>query len=476
MSITNAWLGPKFQQMAGTLLKDVHLPGIIEVYDYSSVLSYRTNKSSQNVSGGSVNRLVHTGRTEGHGPVKRGGTLPSPHKQRYTRMTFPLTFYYGRLLIPGPEQADARDPAGSYGDLLTLESEGLARDVTKRENINNWHDGSGRYAIVTDVTNQGSGILRCRMVFDEADQASGLSTLLEGMMISVVDASASTTATPVFLQLGAVANVRQAIIASVDETAKEIVLSAIDLQSGDAGAPLVLSGIEEGDAIVLCTQRDNVARTSSEMLEITSYRHCTNPSNLDTVAASHVTQMGMMGFASDTNVFGGYNAGVAYGVPLQGIDASTANSWWRAGIFENGGTLRSLDQMLMQYPVDFLAKNGAKWTATYCNYGQRRAFLSTFTSQRDWSNVMKLQGGYEALDFNGKPFIVDHDCPPGRMFFLDEGQITRHQTSTWFWIEDPNVLQRLPNTDAFQATLGRYSELAIYRRLSMSVLADLRDV
>ena len=85
-----------------------------------------------------------------------------------------------------------------------------------------------------------------------------------------------------------------------------------------------------------------------------------------------------------------------------------------------------------------------------------------------------MDGGFEALDYNGKPLVVDRHMRPGGMYFLDESTLELYRMSDFDWMdEDGSVLSRVAGVDAYEATLFKYSTLGCSACNNNTELADL---
>lgn len=458
-------------------LKDYYLPSIIVTFNSSTVLYYRAQKTSEPVVGGTIQLLLNTKRSEGYGSIRYGGRIPDPDRQGYTRMQFPIRYHYARIKVPGPLMAETRDPAGAWGEVVDLEVNGVTRDEKNDINRQLFNDGSGRLAVVTDASNQASGILQIREVFDLADQAPDVMTVRDGTMVAIVDASASTTspiAAGMFIDM--TGGVRQGIVGNSDPQAKTITIYPIDTSTGGPqGTPYTLAGIAAGDAIVRVHVRDNTVRSSATLLDECAYRHSTAPATDEGASAREM--MGLAGMVSANDVFCGYNLGAVTTTGLQNISVAAGNPFWKAFIIDNGAVVQPLDLNDMQRCVDAQERIGQSYTTIIVtSYGGRRAYLRTFAAERRYPDVMDLDGGFKALSFNGLPLVPEKDCTAGRFYFLDETTLLIARMSEWFWLARDNaVLHRLDDYDAWQATLAYYAEYCLRKRNALAGLFGVQE-
>jgi len=105
----------------------------------------------------------------------------------------------------------------------------------------------------------------------------------------------------------------------------------------------------------------------------------------------------------------------------------------------------------------------------------RREYLDIMQTDRRNVNTMTLDGGWEALDYNGVPMLVDEfDAIDGEVYFLTTKDLAVFRMSDYDWMtKDGAVLSRVANYDAYEAVLFRYAEMGCRRRNSHGVLADL---
>lgn len=163
---------------------------------------------------------------------------------------------------------------------------------------------------------------------------------------------------------------------------------------------------------------------------------------------------------------------------LFNIDPATEASW-KAVVNSNSGTNRALSEGLMIKLTDDVRIKGGQTSLILTSLGVRRAYFNLLTQQRRFANVQEFAGGLKGLAFNNGseiPVIEDVDCPPNRMFFLDETSLTVYRNNDWSWLDtDGSVWKWYRDYDAFEAILSSYWELGVNRRNANGLLADITE-
>ena len=99
-------------------------------------------------------------------------------------------------------------------------------------------------------------------------------------------------------------------------------------------------------------------------------------------------------------------------------------------------------------------------SAIFTDYVQWRRYGNLLVGDRRFPTALRLDGGFTALDFNGKPVIPDRDCQAQRMYFLDEDTFTIYQmTNGWQWDEtDGRILHKVSRQAAYEALIFNFLE------------------
>lgn len=108
-----------------------------------------------------------------------------------------------------------------------------------------------------------------------------------------------------------------------------------------------------------------------------------------------------------------------------------------------------------------------------------RAYANSLKTQKRFSGEpLELKGGFKATSVtagrNTLALWAERDCPETTAFIVNTGHLVQFEASDWeFMDEDGAVLNRVPNQDAYEATLFKYHELATDQRNAHGKLTSL---
>lgn len=161
---------------------------------------------------------------------------------------------------------------------------------------------------------------------------------------------------------------------------------------------------------------------------------------------------------------------------LQGIDPAS-NGFWKPTVLANGGTPRPLSQQLMRQALDMSELAGGSIDLLTASYGVRAAYEALLQANVRYTNPMELEGGFKALEYDGRPLVVDRYHDSNTIFFIDTDEIDLYQLEDFDWMEDDKgaVLKQVPNYDKYTATMKCYETLVTYRRNAHTALRDLTE-
>jgi hypothetical protein len=178
----------------------------------------------------------------------------------------------------------------------------------------------------------------------------------------------------------------------------------------------------------------------------------------------------------------------------QGIDPS-ANSMWKSvyagsgitagipsGNFGNaaGTQNRALTLDLMANVDMQIAKNGGKTAWILTTYPIQYKYGLMMQSLVRFVNKLTLDGGWEGLDYFGKPIIADPWGYPNLMYWMDPSAFVWLEDNQPGWLDkDGNILRYQVSAgdygDAVEATWAWYANIAIKSRRGNGVLAQIDE-
>lgn len=145
---------------------------------------------------------------------------------------------------------------------------------------------------------------------------------------------------------------------------------------------------------------------------------------------------------------------------IYNISRNTYPEWQAQSVDASSATL-SIDLMQESY-LTAEEQGEGEISLIVTDYTQWRRYGNLLVGDRRFPTALRLDGGFTALDFNGKPVVPDRDCQPQRMYFLDEETFTIYQmTQGWQWDEtDGRILHKVSRQAAYEALLFNFLELA----------------
>ena len=295
---------------------------------------------------------------------------------------------------------------------LDAEIQGITRDLKKEVNYQLFNDGTSLRCLVNGDPSTGTTL---------TVDGPGTNYLFDGMLIDIVD------------QTTGVLEDEDVVVSTVDSATQVTVSAALD------------SGIEDNSRVYMANSADGAGILPSDSYEM----------------------MGLKGIVDDAT----------YVTTLHNLSRSSY-AWWKCSTYtndDNSGTLRDLDLDLIQEAVSAVEKNGGTVKLILSNHDLRDAYAAELTADKRFVNTLSLDGGWKALEYSGIPWVADADCPPNTIFFVDPEHLFLMQMSDWDWMDqDGAVLSRVSGSDAYEAVLFWYADLATDRPRGHSFLRDVQ--
>jgi hypothetical protein len=409
---------------AQNILKAVYLPPIRELLNNSTVLLKYLEKEIQETEGLSFNIPLHVSRNEAAGDGRaENGTLPTAGKQQYSNAQVPAKYLYSRISVSGPVVAATKSNKGSFLRALDAEMRGVAKDT--RRAFNRQLHGDGRDALGFWVsTTDGTHV-----VIDDGLGNPGADYLQTGAQTLDVIQSDNTT-----LRYTAQSVTRQAVAA----TGRNILVPNS-------------AGMTTGDYFV---------RTGTLGKQMTGIRAIVS--------------------ASDPVLLSG---------GLHGVTVASQPDWAAQITFAAGSSEATsaagradLSFPLMQTVFSNIAANSdfseQDIKLLLCSYQMRDMYVQLCRNERVFYNNMKLDGGFEAVSYNGKPLVPDVHAVHNRIYFISPDSMAIFRLADLDWMDkDGSILYRLAggDQDAYGATLFVYQELGCKVRNANGALLNVNE-
>lgn len=426
------------------ILNDIFLPAVADTVITPNTLLERLPRDKERVEGKNVVFPIHIGRNIGVNSIAAGGDLPDPGQQDYDQYSFGLKHLYGRIKFDGVSADASRTQMAAWLKAIESEVRGLGIDMSRYKQRAYHGNGMG---VVGQIN--GPTAATDQTLADQTDLPETSATispdfnrakyLRVGQRLGLVSLTAVGGNT-----VGQIYDIRT--VGSVDRTlGSEEVTFTVALSANGGGA----AGNNYG--LVLISNDSGVAADSSYNNE----------------------PMGIAGIVDDGNP--------GNSTSFQGIDATDlANDWHRATV-QSSGTARDLTINLMDKAFTTAMETGdAAPTALVTSFGVARKYASLLLAERRYmqtGTASDLDGGYKALDYNGVPMIADRDCLNNRIYFLHEPDLRIYVLSDPQWMnKDGSIYHRLPDKDAYQATMYCRETMGTDVRDKHVLLAAINEV
>lgn len=456
-----AWSGTAEATLSNysEVLKTFYLEPIQEQLNNDNILKKFIEVNEEDVAGKDATIEMHYGRTKGTGSRADAGTLPDAGYQKFKQATVPMKYHYGRVMFTGPTIKATRMAKGAYARVIDTEIRGVVDDLSREVNRQLWGCGYGILARWR-TTASGTSYTLQRKYKDNSAGGDGFGSTFGAKYLEE-----NTSATPV-------------VMGSTSSSA--VVDFTIDTTD------IAVSAITEAAA----SGYDTITVTDPSVTEAagTYYARLGNVASVDgssSAGAARLEMMGIRGIVTDEDIdeiaiFDGTNTGLTVNDPLQGLAVASYSFWKSTVDAHSSGRYqgqRALTFKLMQKmfdKVEIKAGVGYGPDMIVTTHSIRREYKELCDADRRTVNMMTLDGGFSAIDYNGVPFTVDRDAIDGEIYFLTLKDLQLYRMSDYNWMDmDGAVLSRIANTDAYEATLYRYAELGCQRRNSHGVICDL---
>lgn len=402
---------------ASPILKEVYLPALQELLNNATPLLASMEKEIVPVEGGNFVISIHRTRNNAAAIGRsEGSTLPTAGQQGYVRAIVPVKQLYSRINVSGKAIAATRSNKGAFLRALEAEMKYVMTDTKRGLNRQLNGDGTGALAFWTGADNTSP---------------------------ATVDDNLGNGTT----QLG---------VGSV----------TCDLIDTD-------NSTKNGDSIVVTRGAVSTATTSVSWTGTVTNSGDGDYLVLEDSLGNEMT--GIQGVISDANpplLTGG----------LHGLPVATYDDW-KAIVIGDDSVKVDLSFPLLQQLVSRIVSESAidesELKMFHCHPAMRDTYVKLCQDERVFYNVMKLDGGWEAVTYNGKPIVADVQCRRNAIFAIAPSSLALMQMAPLdFMDKDGSVFYRISggDVDAYGATAFVYQELGCKARNQNGLLKGLNEV
>jgi hypothetical protein len=426
------------------MLKDYYLDITQEVMIFpDTTYNLIGRKTPQRFDGKLAYFTLHKGRGNGRSSSRPGAKLPDAGAELWDQAIVPIRHFRSRIKIDGMTKVVSDSARGAWLEGTAQEMEYAMKHAKRDLNRQLHGDGTGRLAMVTAHS---AGVLTLTVpngyvqsgTMDNAPSDS----FYVGQRLAGFDPSGNIDATGVVTAI----NSDTTITVTTD-------------QGGGSAWDNVVSG---GTGWVTdCTRLDLPTGGTTEVK--------------NTAYLAELMGFGAMFSDQDPSVYWESEISNFQNIPsTEDFNAAT--------LFFNGGTKRALTLQLMQQTRSRLRKTvdndvdlyitSFETYDTYHNLLEQQREYQTITSSA--GAVSGMDGAIDDITYGRKPIIPDRDCARNRIYGVPLWAIHCIEARPWTWMsEDGDILSRMTDEEAYQATLMCDSNLYVTWRQALLNIGDL---
>lgn len=376
-----------------TLMKTVYGPGVEQQQNLAAMLYKKFDTSPVTFGGNSYEFPARMVNAQSIGARPYRVALPEPLANTDVTVRVRHKFIYGTFDIAGPDIEKGKGNVNAFVNTLTDKMQSLTEMVLKDMNMQTYLDGTGVRATCTD--NWSSAVATVNRV----------KYLRNGMQVNVV---------------------------------------ATD------GVTLRGSGSSDsGDTSIYQAKRFTVSSISGSALTVTLDAAPGSAASTDSIVRHKTIGSELTGLGAIVD--DGVNNAAAN--ILQDVDR-VASPLWKAKVFSNSGTSRDLTLNLMQQAMDVPEiVSGRRIDLVVGSYNARDRYLQLLVPQKRFTD-MKLDGGFQVLEYNGRDFLVDVDCQDDTVYFLNRASIQKFGLFDLQFVEQTGGILKHDNLGAGDVFYG----------------------
>lgn len=158
--------------------------------------------------------------------------------------------------------------------------------------------------------------------------------------------------------------------------------------------------------------------------------------------------------------------------------APASNTFWKATVMSNSGTLRALSTDLLLRTENKVRQKGGKVEVLIGDLDQERRYYNLLQPQVRYAgdSGVNSTGNAGGIDFNGKKFVGDAHSLPNRIRMLNKGAFQMYSAGELAWQNQTtggDILSWVQDEDAFVARAAKYCQVGTDRRNTLAEVQDL---
>lgn len=400
-----------FSGELAAILKEFYLPGIHSQLENATILLKYLKRNTEEVSGLYAIIPIVLGRNWGVGHRTDRAQEPMAGYQSVQRARVPMAALFGTIQVTLAAAEASRNSLGSYQSAIEFESRIASEDLPKLVNERLFGDGTGRLAQVNGAPAANVITLDNATLINNYNAADMARYIHEGMPL---DSISSTT--------GAVTQ-----------------------------SAMVVTSVVRTGAAATVTVNASGGCADNDYLVLGSFNGSGNEYNAVTAGLAQVVS------ASGT---------------FQNVSRTQYPRWQSNVIAATGGVL-SLS--LMQQAVDATQfVGGGQVQLIVTSPENRRKYLSMLVADKRYTNTLKLDGGFSALEYDEIPVVADPDCNTGYMYFLDLSTLAIYEYGNMgLFNMDGLTFRKVPNYAAVDALYYWYYMLGANNCIRQTLITGI---
>ncbi len=164
---------------------------------------------------------------------------------------------------------------------------------------------------------------------------------------------------------------------------------------------------------------------------------------------------------------------------IYGINRSS-NKWYNPQVYdkESNSNTVAFSSLYLQEAIDDIDDFvGKKPDFICCDAGIQRAYINEQNTYKRNLEYKDIDGGYRTIAYNDVAISKEKYMPKNTIYMLTTEFFTLAQLRDWHWMdEDGDILHRVADKAAYEATLTKYCELLCKMPAAQAVIKGITEL